>query len=455
MHDVIVIGAGVSGLTVARDLADLGRDVVVLEREGRAGGKIVSERFDGFLFEHGPTTLNAAHPAAEAIVRQLGLDKDRIDLDRGVRKRYLADKGRLVGIPIHSAGFFLSSYLSLRARALLMLEMFRPPSGGEGDESVFAFTSRRFGREFAEKVMDPMIGGIFMGNSRDLSVSAVFPKLVEFEHKYGSVTRGAIRSRRKGDPGRRLFSWLGGLETLTRSLASGLSSQLRCGVAVKRVTPVGGGFLVETDQGDLRARSVVLAVQPHVIAKMIENFDADGAVAAGGIAAPPAAVMFAGFRREAVAHPLDGLGYLSTRGSGVISGVQFPSTMFAGRAPDGFVGITAYVGGARAPELARLPASELASIVKSELAEMLGISADPVVIRLRHWPLGLPQYELGHEMRREMLRQTPNRTEGLYLTGNFLDGVSVGNCVASAREVAERVDYWLGQHAQTQYCAAI
>jgi len=83
MHDVIVIGAGVSGLTVARDLADLGRDVVVLEREVRAGGKIVSERFDGFLFEHGPTTLNAAHPAAEAIVRQLGLDKDRIDLDRG------------------------------------------------------------------------------------------------------------------------------------------------------------------------------------------------------------------------------------------------------------------------------------------------------------------------------------------------------------------------------------
>ncbi len=439
MHDVIVIGAGITGLSAAHALSQAGLDVVVLERSARIGGKAVSERLGGFLMEHGPSTVNAAVEEAEEAARALGLAGSRIDLGAGVRRRYLLDRGRLSGISVHPLGFVLSSYLPLPARLSMLAEGFRPARRDGAEENVFDFTARRFGRGFAEKVMDPMIGGIFMGDSRALSVAAVFPKLVEMERAHGSVIRGVIRSRRGGDPGRRLFSWPGGVATLPAALAAALRRAPRTGIAVRRIRRRAGGFRVQTSAGELEARAVLISVQPHVAADLVAPLDPETAEAAAAIPAPPAAVVFLGYSRAAVAHPLDGLGYLATRGSGAISGVQFCSTMFEGRAPRGHVGIAAYVGGARNPDLARAPERVLREEVHRELSSVLGIAAPPVVARVRYWPLGLPQYLIGHAARREVLETAATRVEGLYLAGNYLRGVSVGNCIGSGRRAAAEI----------------
>ena len=439
-RDVVVIGAGISGLSTAYELMRRGRDVVVLERQVVIGGNAISERLDGFLMEHGPSTINAAVPAALEVARELDLAASSVDLGAGVRKRYLLDAGKLNGISVHPLGFFACRYLSLPARLSLLGEIMRPRRVSAAEETIDQFTRRRFGGEFARKVMEPLAAGLFMGDSSALSVSAVFPRLVEFERKFGSVTRAVLHARRGRQPGRRLFSWPDGIATLPRRLAQLLGARIHTGTTVKRITPLASGFEVETAPGGtIRTRAVVLAVQPHVAAALLEHVDPETSEAAGGISAPPIGVVYLGYRRAQVFHPLDGLGYLATRdASRAISGAQFCSTMFEGRAPAGHVSISCYVGGARNPELARLPASDMAHLVHEELSGVLGIKGAPVVSRVRHWARGLPQYNLGHPERRNALESANDRVPGLILTGNYLHGVSIANCLASARAAAEK-----------------
>lgn len=438
MHDVIVIGGGISGLVTAYDLMQRGFDVQVLERQIKTGGNAISERFDGFLMEHGPTTFNASVPEAVAQITALGLLDQAHDLGPNVKRRYLRDGGKLTGISASPMGFFKSDYLSLRGRLRILLEGLQPRRKPGGEETIHAFVSRRFGREFADKVMEPMAAGIFMGDSKQLSISGAFPKLAEMEQELGSITRGILRAKRGTEPGRHLYSWDGGIGTIPQTLAAGLGARVHTGMTVTGLRKTAPGFDVKTSDGTRHARAVVLAVQPHVAASLLGKIDAIGADATGAITAPPINVAFFGYKREQVEHPLDGLGFLSTKDDArILSGAQFASTMYPGRAPDGYVSILAYAGGVRNPELAALPEAELSTQMHNELSEMLGIKGDPVITKTRRWALGLPQYTIGHTARQKVFMETPDRVEGLFLTGNYTQGVSVANCLKSAVQTAE------------------
>ena len=456
MRDVIIIGGGISGLATAHALAARGLDVSVLERQRQVGGNAISERRDGFLMEHGPTTLNAAFTPAMGVIRGLGLDQSAVDLGAGVRKRYLHDGGRLRGISTHPLGFFTSPYLSLGGKISLAGEILRARRSGGGEETIHAFATRRFGAEFADKVIEPMAAGIFMGASRELSINGAFPRLVEMEARYGSILRAVMAAKRGSDPGRRLFSWPGGVATLPRTLAGALGDRVATGVAVTRVSRGPVGFVVTTARhGTLRARAVVLAVQPHVAAGLSARLDPDAADALSAIAAPPVRVVFLGYRTARVAHPLDGLGYLSTLNAGqLISGAQFPTTMFTGRAPTGHVAISCYMGGARNPDVAQMGEADVVATVQSELGDLLGIKGAPVHLRTRLWSRGLPQYSLGHTARKEVLDATPDRVPGLYLVGNYLNGVSVTSCLEQAGKIAAAVAAYQGAQDTARYTSS-
>ncbi|MHA1529467.1 MAG: protoporphyrinogen oxidase, partial [Alphaproteobacteria bacterium] len=398
--DVAVIGGGISGLATAWELTRQGYRVVVLERQVRAGGNAVSERIGGFLMEHGPSTVTAAAPEAARLSRAAGLDDRRCDLGPEVRNRYLVGAARLHRISTHPLGFLASGYLSPPARFRLIAEMLVPRASGSGEETVAAFWSRRFGREFADRVIDPMAGGMFAADAREVSMRAVFPSLVEMERRSGSIIRGLLARRRVGGsmPARRLYSWRDGIGSLPRALGAGLGPAVRTGVAVRRIGRAPGGFRIDAGAaGAISARAVVVATQPHVAAGLLEAADPAAAEAAAAIGAPPLAVVFLGYPRCRVAHPLDGLGYLAPSSEGRdLTGALFCSTMYPGRAPEGHVALAGYVGGARAPDLARLAPADLIAMARREFGDLLGARGEPTLARVRQWPRGLPQYRLGH-----------------------------------------------------------
>lgn len=454
MLDVIVIGGGISGLTAAHELMGAGLDVALLERQVQAGGNAISECFDGFLMEHGPTTFNASAPDAVAQIKELGLLVSAADLGDGVKKRYLCDGDHLSGIAISPLGFFRSSYLSLPARARMLAEMV-VPRGKARDETIFDFAHRRFGREFAEKVIDPMVAGMFMGEAKALSVNGVFPKLVELEQRFGSISRGILQAKRGSEPGRHLYSWQNGIATLPQALAARLGERVHLGVAVLKIRKTAGGFEVHTSEGTRRARAVLLAVQPHVAAALLAPLAPNTADALRGISAPPVDVVFFGYERAQISHPLDGLGFLTTGKSGkLISGAQFASTMYGQRAPEGMVAISAYLGGARHPDFGRAPEVERIAIAQQELASVLGIKGNPKVTRLRHWALGLPQYALGHQDILKKVSGLPKETGGIYATGNYAQGVSMANCMAAAKGIAGRIFQDLGGEGSSEILRA-
>ena len=450
IYDVAIIGAGVSGLTTAYDLHRRGYRVIVLERQQQIGGNAISEPINGFLMEHGPTTLNAMVPQAHELAGELGLADQQVDLGRAIAKRYLRQGDYLHGISINPAGFLLSNYLSPMGRASLMFEAFRTCKSNDEDETVYAFATRRFGAEFAEKVMDPLVAGMFAGDAKKLSMNSAFPTLRELERAHGSITRGILKARRGSEPAKRLFSFRHGVGTLPQSLGAALGDTVRTGVAVRSVVHGGKGYRVTTHKhGNISARSVVLAVQPHVATQLLEPLDPEGASITSQFDAPPMGVVFLGFKREQVAHPLDSLGFLSCKNSdGIITGAQFLSTMFEGRAPDDHVAIAAYVGGVRNREAALMKTDDLVGQVQAELSSLLEIKGTPVLTRARQWVRSLPQYELGHGDKVKAMNALSDRHPGVYLTGNYISGVSIANCIGQARKTANNVkDYLVSSKA--------
>lgn len=451
--DVVIVGGGVSGLATAHALRARGHGVLVLERQVRPGGNAISERIGGFLMEHGPSTVNLGMTGVAHLAESLDLGNVRTDLGPGVRKRYLTKDGQLVGIGLNPMTFLLSDYLSRPARLRMMAEVLVPRGAFDPEETVAAFGRRRFGAEFAERVLDPLIAGMFAGDARQTAVQYVLPALVRMEQKHRSVVRAVLKARLAGGvmPARRLSAWRQGIGTLSNALARSLGDAVKPGCAVKRIARHRSGFVIDVaGRGQFRARSVVLATQPHVVAQLLETAAPDAAVACAEVAAPPLAVVFLGYRRDRVDHPLDGLGYLTPSGERrAVNGALFCSTMFPGRAPDGHVAISAYIGGAHTPEMARLPAGELVGLVREDFADLVGARGKPVLARVRRWPRGLPQYQRGHRELLDQIKDALDEVPGLFITGNYLRGVSVGACVDCAQETAWYVNRHLRDVSRT------
>lgn len=449
MIDACIIGGGVSGLAAAYELRRRGHEVVVLERQARSGGNAVSERINGFLMEHGPSTINAAVPEVQELSASLELNASMVELSEEIKHRYLVKDGELSGISAHPLGFLASNYLTLGARLRLLGEAAIAKGHPDADETVEQYFSRRFGAEFADRVMDPLVGGLYAGRSDELSLRSVFPKLIEMEQSHGSISKAALVNHLRGHtmPGKRLYSWTDGIGSLPQALSRVLAATIRTGVTVSRLRAGGGSCEIETlKHGTIRARSVLIATQPHVAATFLQTVAPEGAGAIAEIAAPPLAVVFLGYKRTDVEHPLDGLGYLSPRSeNSVLTGAQFPSSMFAGRAPQGHVALTGYLGGARHPEVGRLSENELINLAQAEFKQLLGIRGEPVVSNVRCWPRGIPQYRIGHWARVAKIENIAHETPGVFVTGNYLNGPAVGACVANAQAVADNISVYLNR----------
>jgi oxygen-dependent protoporphyrinogen oxidase len=453
--DVVVVGAGLSGLVVAFRMQRAGLAVEVLEAGERPGGVIGSTRRDGLLFERGPNTALDSG-AVGALSDELGLRPLRIEAAKSAARRYLALDGGLVPVP-HSAGSFIATPLfSARAKLRLLAEPFIVCAPEGQEETVAQFVRRRLGPEFLERAVEPLVSGILAGDPDDLSLAAAFPRLAAMESLDGSLFRGALRAlfrRRQGAARARAttMSFRNGMQTLTDALAAAL--QLTCGARVTRLAPLNrGGFEIEAERGGAvetrRAREVVLALPAFAAADLMRPLDPQAAAALAAIPYAPLAVVVSAYRRSAIDHPLDGFGFLAPRAEPCrVLGTLFSSSLFEHRAEAETALFTTFLGGRRRPAALALADADLLREVEMELAQRVGARGSPVLAEAIRWPQALPQYTPGHLQRMAELERVERAVPGLHFCANYRGGVSIGDCIASAESAAQRV---CGRMAMTE-----
>jgi oxygen-dependent protoporphyrinogen oxidase len=452
--DAIIVGGGISGLTVAFFLRRAGLAVSVLEAGDSPGGTMKTVAEGGWLVETGPNSALETTPLFGEMFEGLGITGERLYADAAAGRRYILRDAKLHPLPMSPAAFIVSSLWSAGGKLRLMKEPFVGRAAEE--ETVAQFVRRRLGPEFLDYAINPFVAGVYAGDPSSLSVRAAFPKLYALEERYGGLIRGMVQGagerRKRAEKAKdraRMFSFRNGMQIFPDALARLPGLDMRLGSAVTSVErkepPEGGrGFVVRYRRGgreeSLEASAVVLAVPAYAAGELIRPFSAPLAEALGRIFYPPVTEVFLGFPSASMGRPLDGFGFLvPEREKRNILGTIWTSALFPGRAPEGHVALTTFVGGSRQPSLAERDDGELARMVSAELRTLMGVRGDPVYAKIVRWQKAIPQYTLGHLALMAELGEFESCMRGLYLGGNYRGGIAVGDCLTAGESLARRI----------------
>lgn len=472
----VVIGAGISGLVCAYRLKTLGIDVLLIEKSDRAGGVIQSERVDGFLIERGPNSSQGTEELM-ALVQELGIIGE-IAEGNPKAPAYVFFNGKLHPVPSGAGAFIKSKLLSVSGKLRIFKEPLIAARRERTEESVAAFARRRIGVEAAERLVAPFVSGIYAGDADKLSVQAAFPKLANLETGYGGLIRGMFKkaletsAAKKSAPPplekpaptrRRMVSFREGMGFLPKTLADRLGEDLMTGCSEIRLltddgspnelqppgSRVAGGsapstFEIELDRGGscerLTCERLIIATPARTAGGLVSSLSHELSRLLDEIEYPPLAILCLAYESSSITAPLDGFGFLVAPSEGLnVLGCVWNSSLFAGRAPKGTALLTVFVGGARNPDAARLADAELVSTVHSELQRALGISSEPRIVAITRYDRSIPQYNLGHADRVKRIESLLAEMPGLNLIGNYLHGVSTGDCIKEADRVAREI----------------
>jgi oxygen-dependent protoporphyrinogen oxidase len=486
---MVIVGGGISGLAAAHKLTEHARahdptlEVLLLEADARLGGTVRTYEREGFLLEGGPDAFISEKPEALALSKQLGLESHLLETNAAHRRSFIVRGGRLRPVP---EGFQLlapsrfwpfvtTDVFSWAGKARMALELFLPrrataaaEEGEADDESLAGFVRRRFGREALERMAQPMVGGIYTADPEQLSLRATMPRFLDMERNDRSIIRAMWRARSRSTTtdaetrstsGARyslFLSFDGGMQTLTDRLAHALpQGTARLNTRVEAIefdgqtkswklrvsandTTCGGDVL---EAGDvIEADSVCLALPAYASAQLLGDVDASLAAELGSIPYASTATVNLAFRRDSIPHPLDGFGFvvpfIERR---KIIACTFSSVKFAGRAPEGYALLRAFVGGALQPEMYALDEDEMVAAVRADLRALLGIERAPLFAHVEKWPRSMAQYHLGHLARVARIREHLRRFPTLQFAGNAYGGAGLPDCIRSGHEAAKEM----------------
>ncbi|MBI3839869.1 MAG: protoporphyrinogen oxidase, partial [Planctomycetia bacterium] len=417
---VVVIGGGITGLAAAHGLAELDPklQITLVEAGNRLGGVLETVHRDGFLIERSADNFIANVPWAVELCRRIGFAEQLIPTSSQQRNAMVVRKGRLEKIP---PGFMLMApsriwplvttpILSPWGKLRLLCEYFVPRRKTDGDESLASFVRRRLGRETFERIVQPLVGGIYAADPEKLSLEATLPRFVEIERRYGSLIRGALRQRTasseeeaEAGSGARYGLFVtprAGLSSMVASIAAKLpEGSVRLNSPVEQITREAAGTwkirlaASGANPADLECDALIVAVGADRAERLIEGFDRELAADLARIPYAGTTIVSLAYRRDKIPHALDGFGFVvpAVENRRILAG-SFSSVKFAGRAPNGMVLVRVFFGGACQSELAELPDEELRTIAADELRALLGTQGAPVLCDIARWRHSMPQY---------------------------------------------------------------
>jgi oxygen-dependent protoporphyrinogen oxidase len=469
---VAIVGGGLAGLAAAFRLTELARetnrplDVTLFEASTRLGGAIETVREGGYLIERGADSFLTAKPAAVRLCERLGLAGELIPTDERYRGALVLRNGKPLPVP---EGFNLmtpakvwpvitSPILSPAGKLRLLAEAFVPPRRSEEDESLASFVRRRFGREAFERLVQPLVSGIYTADPEKLSLAATLPRFPEMERRHGSLIRAARRNRRamadgeSNASGARYGLFVGlreGMEQLFAALRDRVREHATVvtGSLVAAVRRNQTGWHVEAaglPAGGMPPSapfdSVILALPARQSASLLSAFAPDLAVMLARIPYASSAIVLTGHRLDDVTHPLDAFGLVvPTIEKRDVLAISFASRKFPGRAPEGHILLRTFVGGATRPEMLDQSDEELVATTRRELASFLGARGEPDLTLVARHENAMPQYHVGHLDLVRQIESAAARHPGLALTGSAYRGVGIPDVIADAERAAEAI----------------
>ena len=453
MKSVAIIGGGITGLTAAFNLQQRGIPVTLYEGGERVGGVIRTVQENGYLAECGPNTILETSPLIGELIRDAGLESRQLYSDPAADKRYLVRDKQLVNLPTSPLAFFATRLFSWRAKAGLLVEPFRRRAAADLEESLAEFVLRRLGREFLDYAINPFVAGVYAGDPERLSVKHAFAKLHALEQRYGSLIMGQIfgarERKRRGTVSKqnaKKISFDGGLQVLTDTLGKKLGDQVRLNHVAKRISCNANGWQLDFEESGSNASanhsSVLLTLPAYRLVDLkIHSQDKPVDLALlGQLEYPPVTSVVLGFRREDVAHPLDGFGVLIPEIEKFNSlGSIFSSSLFSGRCPAGHLTLTSYVGGTRSPDLALKEPEEIVQLVMEDLRVLVGLTGEPTYTHTCCYPNAIPQYNVGFGQFKARMDEAEKEAPGLFLGGHFRDGISLSDSIVAGYGAAERI----------------
>ena len=479
MKRVAIVGGGVSGLAAAFALEKqqgLGAAVeyVVFESSERWGGVIRTENIDGCVIEAGPDSFLTEKPWAAELCHELGLGDQLIGSNDAERKTYILVNGRLVPlpdglqfmVPTRLASTFFSPLFSWGTKARILREWFYRAGSASAESTVAEFVERHYGREMVERVADPLLTGVYGGSADELSVKSVLPRFLEMEAKHGSLGRAVVSARKQRgaasaelrSAGRTGASAAAQSASLFTSIRSGMQAMVnalvtripaearRLNAGVEAVRRESGKWLVISSGRTEEFDAVILATPAHATARLLASASAELAAELNAIGYSSSVTVILGFDKSTRAALPAGFGFLVPRTEKRrVLAATFVHNKFPGRAPEDRALIRCFLGGTGDEEILQRSDDEILGIVRRELREILGISAEPLLARVFKWKRAMAQYGIGHTVRVERIHGLVAATPGLALAGNAYGGIGVPDCVREGAKAASDIVQWSGR----------
>lgn len=443
--DALVVGGGISGLAIAHCLARSGLAVEVWEGAEYVGGKIQTVVKDGYRLESAASMVVNFHSEVDQFIRTAGLEASK-RVRAPMATRYVVNADRLAEVPTGLREILRTPLFSTIGKLRLLAEPL-VPRGRNPHESVAEFVTRRLGKEFLEKVFEPYVAGPLASDVDRAEALATMPKLAALEKRYGSLAFGALLRKvwRRGSGGRPdVFSFAGGMTTLTENLAREGGFHVRNKLRVSEVWPVRGGWMVRGVMGDTArtafSKQLVLSTPPDAAAGLVGGLDAELARLLRRIEFAPVNVVHTGFDRSRIRHPLNGSGFLVPRRSCFApNGCLWMSSLFPDHAPEDRVLFSSYLGGARNPAAAGWDATRSLDAVMHMLRALLGINVEPDMLHIESHARALPLYHGAYSQLLAAIDRRLKVLPGLYLEANYKGGVSVRDRIRCADLAATRI----------------
>lgn len=434
----VILGCGISGLSVAHFLSKKSDDFIALEKSEKTGGNIQSKIIDGFVVENGPNTVLLNNDSIKTLIKDCDLwDKMSTPQNTAESNRYVLHQNRLQLLPRNPIEFIKTPLLRWNEKLRLLKEPFIKPH--EKDVSLADFISHRFGKAILTQFVEPFITGIYSGNAKKMSAKHTLKMIWEAEQSHGSVLKGL--AKRKKTQKAQMFNFPNGLSELIDNITQRLSDKIQCNTEVIKISVFEEGYqITDSDNNTIHCKNIISTIPAHKLATLLDDFDLTKYLKE--VEYVPVEVFHFGFDKKDVKNQAQGFGVLSKPSDKKhFLGILFNSRIFPHVSPIDKELFTVIVGGSRQPELCSLEKDKLEKIILDEVIELMQCQSPPVLKNHTSYIKGIPQYGLGIDKLISEIKDFETILPNFHILGNYFNGISVSDCVHKAENFVEKLHF--------------